>query len=134
MILHFLKTPICTNFDEERALKKRNFLVEIFQKVPKKSFWPVFSKICLGRREFRHIRVLIVVWESSENHLVDLKKIDKNFNFFFLENPPLPLENFLDQRLRVVFEMPILVENLGNSSVLLFENGQKKFTHEITEL
>ena len=51
----FLKAPsapIYTNFEGERAPKKRNFFAKIFQKVPKNGFLTVFSKICLRRRKF----------------------------------------------------------------------------------
>ena len=36
---NFLKAPIYTNFEGEPAPKKRDFLVEIFQKVPKNAFF-----------------------------------------------------------------------------------------------
>ena len=51
----------------ERATKKRDFSLEIFQKKPTTPFLGFFSKICLRRRKFGQIRVFIVVWESSEN-------------------------------------------------------------------
>ena len=44
----FLKAPwapIYTNFEGERAPKKTDFFVKIFQKVPKNGFLTVFSKI-----------------------------------------------------------------------------------------
>ena len=34
-----------TNFEGKRALKKRNFLVKIFQKVPKNAVFACFFKI-----------------------------------------------------------------------------------------
>ena len=34
--------PVYTNFDGERAPKKRDFLVNVFQKMPKKYFFFVF--------------------------------------------------------------------------------------------
>ena len=51
----FLKAPsapIYTNFEGERAPKKRNFLPKFFKKCPKTAFLTVFSKICLRRRKF----------------------------------------------------------------------------------
>ena len=52
----FLKAPLAriyTNFEGERAPKKRDFFVKIFQKVPKNGFFDLFfSKICLRRRKF----------------------------------------------------------------------------------
>ena len=36
--------PISTNFEGERAPKKRNFFVKIFQKVPKNGFFDRFFK------------------------------------------------------------------------------------------
>ena len=54
----FLKAPlapICTDFKGERAPKKRNFLVEIFQKVPKNAFlrYEIFEK--LRRKSLKEI-------------------------------------------------------------------------------
>ena len=43
----FLKAPLApiyTNFEEERAPKKRDFFVKIFQKVPKNGFFDCFFK------------------------------------------------------------------------------------------
>ena len=37
--------PIYTNFEGERGPKKRNFLVKIFQKVPKNAFFGLFFQI-----------------------------------------------------------------------------------------
>ena len=44
----FLKAPsapIYTNYEGERAPKKRNFFVKMFQKVPKNGFFDYVSKI-----------------------------------------------------------------------------------------
>ena len=56
-----LLAPIYTNFKGRGggAPKKRNFLVEIFQKVHKNAFLAL--KNCLRRREFCQIRVFIVI-------------------------------------------------------------------------
>ena len=78
----------------ERAPKKRDFLVEIFQKVPKNAFFGLFSNICLRRRKFGQIMVLIVVWESSENQFGRPKKRSKKFSIFFGKSAPF--EKFLD--------------------------------------
>ena len=98
----FLKSPLApiyTNFEGERAPKKRDFFVKIFQKVPKNGFFDCFSKICLRCRKFCQNRgktVLWEIWESSKNQFgrPKKKKSRQNFQFFF-ENPP-PLEKFLD--------------------------------------
>ena len=65
--------------------------------MPKNAFFGLFSKICLRRRKFGKNAVFIKVWESSENHFARPKK-RQNFQIFF-ENPPPPLEKFLDPHL-----------------------------------
>ena len=58
----FLKaplTPIYTNFEEERAPKQRNFLVEIFQKVPKNAISGMFFKSTDTFSELESPKVLI---------------------------------------------------------------------------
>ena len=70
-IYFFGKVPFGANIHqfqrEERAPKKRNFLVKIFRKLPKNAFFGVF----------------IVIWEGSENQLGrPKKKVDKIFDFF----------------------------------------------------
>ena len=76
----FLKAPIYTNFEEERAPKKRNFFVKIFQKVPKNGFFDCFVKVgarqCFGR--------------ARKINLVDLKKkrSSKFWKIFRKSAPP----------------------------------------------
>ena len=82
----FLKAPsapIHTNFEGERAPKKRDFFVKIFQKVPKNGFLTVFSKICLRRRKFCQNRGKTVLWESSKNQFgrPTKKKVVKIFEY-----------------------------------------------------
>ena len=48
----FLKAPIYTNFEGYRAPKKRDFLVEIFQKLPKNAFFGrSFQKMTAARKK-----------------------------------------------------------------------------------
>ena len=73
----FLKAPwapIYTNFEGERAPKKRDFFVKIFQKLPQNGFSDCFSKICLRRRKFCQSRGKTVLWESSKNQFGRPKK------------------------------------------------------------
>ena len=66
---NFLKAPlapICTNFEGGACAKERDFLVQIFQK---KSLKTRFFK------NFGHISVSKVVWESSENQFIRPKKM-----------------------------------------------------------
>ena len=85
----------------ERAPKKLNFLVKIYQKCLKTPFfWPFFSKICLRRRKFGQIWVFIVVSESSQNQFGRFKKkVDIFFKMFFKIRHPL--KNFLVPRLYI---------------------------------
>ena len=69
----FLKAPwapIHTNFEGERApKKKRDFLSKFFKKSPKTAFLTVFSKICLRRRKFCQNWGKTVFWESLKNQI-----------------------------------------------------------------
>ena len=64
---------------------ERDFLVEIFQKVPKNAFLTFF---------FKNLPEAQKIWSNLGLYigLVDLKK-----KKFFFENPPHPLEKFLDR-------------------------------------
>ena len=85
IFLKALLAPIYTNFEGERAPKKRDFFVKIFQKVPKK---------CPKRaQKFRQNRGKTRLWESSKNQFGRPKKKGRqNFGKFFA-NPPPPREN-----------------------------------------
>ena len=67
--------PIYTYFKGERAPKKRNFLVKIFQKVPKNAFLACFFKILPAAQKFGPKHGLLSDWESSENLFDRPKKI-----------------------------------------------------------
>ena len=85
----FLKAPLApiyTNFEGERAPKKRDFVVNIFQKVSKNGFLTVFSKVCLQGKKFCQNRGKKVLWESSKNQYGRLK----NKLEIFLKIRPLP--------------------------------------------
>ena len=74
---------IYTNLEGKRAPKKRNFFVNIFQKVPKNASLDLFfEKICLQCRQFGQNGVFIVILESSENQFGRPKKNRQNFHFF----------------------------------------------------
>ena len=79
----------------ERAPRKRNFLVKIFQKVPKKTFLVCFLKnLPATHNTFHTIGSLYYFRRVRKIKLVDLKKVHEICNFFF-ENTPPPSENFL---------------------------------------
>ena len=62
--------PIEPIFEGGSARQKNAiFLVNIFQKVPKNAFLPVFEKFACGAENFRQNRVLIVFSESSKNQI-----------------------------------------------------------------
>ena len=47
---NFLKAPTYTNFQVERAPLKKQFLVKMFQKVPKNAFLAFFEKFaCVAK-------------------------------------------------------------------------------------
>ena len=84
----FLKAPLAPIYitlRRKRAPKKLTFLVNIFQKVPKNSF---FSKFCWCRN-FGQNRVFLVLWENSENQFGrPRKKVEKIFESFLKIRPP----------------------------------------------
>ena len=66
----------------EHAPNELNFLVNIFQKVPKNSFFGLFFKNLPAEQKIWSNGVFIVIWESSENQFGRPKKmVDKIFNF-----------------------------------------------------
>ena len=77
----------------------RNFLVEIFQKMPKNTIFGLFFKILLAAQKFWSKQDLYRnLGELRKINLVDLKK---SRSFFFLKIHPL--EKFLDPRLTEPF-------------------------------
>ena len=79
----FLRAPLAPLYTNlilrvERAPKKRNFLVKIFQKVA-----------YLGRN-----RVFIVLWKSSENHFGRPRKKSWQ-NFFFFKSAPPSIKSWI---------------------------------------
>ena len=68
-----------------RAQKKAIFWSK-FSKMPKNTFFGLFG---LLRRKFGQYEVFLALCESSEFHLVDMKKGRQNF-LKFSENPPPP--------------------------------------------
>ena len=91
----FLKAPsapIYTNFEGERAPKKRNFFAKIFQKVPKNGF-------------FDKIGAKTVLWESSKNQFGRPKKKKRSSKFWKIFRKSAPLEKILDPPLyRIKFQ------------------------------
>ena len=73
--------PIYTNFEGERAPKKRDFLSKFFKKGPTVFFF----KICLRRRKFSQNRGKTVLRESSKNQFgrPKKKKRSSKFSIFF---------------------------------------------------
>ena len=93
----FLKAPLApiyTNFEGERAPKKRYFLSKFFKKCPKTAFLTFFSKNCLRRRKLCQNRGKTVLWESSKNQFGRPKKKKRSSKFWkiFWKSAP-PREN-----------------------------------------
>ena len=91
----FLKAPLApiyTNFERERApKKKRNFFVKIFQKVPKNGFfWLFFQKFASGAENFAKIGAKQCFGRARKINLVDLKKkvVKILENFSKIRPPP----------------------------------------------
>ena len=59
-----------TNLRGERLPKKRNFLVKIFQNMPKNAFFGLFfEKLACGAENFSQNKIRMLFWESSENQI-----------------------------------------------------------------
>ena len=78
--------PIYTNFEGERAPKKRVFLSKFSKKCSKK--WPVFSKNCLRRRNlaktgsfyfFSPLLLVISVFKNFQNRSKNFQKLKTDF-------------------------------------------------------
>ena len=81
--------PIYTTFEGERAPKKCDLFINIFQKLPKNAFSTVFSKNCLRRKKFSQSRGKTMLWESSKNQFGrPKKKVVKIFENFLKIRPP----------------------------------------------
>ena len=82
--------------------KKRNFLVKIFQKVPKNAFFDCFffHKFACGAENFAKIGAKQCFGRGQKINLVDLKKKVK-IRFFLKIRPPL--EKILDPPLKIGF-------------------------------
>ena len=108
----FLKAPLApiyTNFEGERAPKKRDFFVKIFQKLPKNGFFDCF---------FKKVPSKTVLWESSKNQFGRPKKKKKVVKILenFLKIRP-PLEKILD---------PPLMRFIVTNSVEILQKTDKK--------
>ena len=75
----FLKAPIYTNFEGERAPKKTLFFV--------KNFLTVFQKLACGAENLAKVGAKQCFGRARKINLVDLKKSRQNFEKF-CENPP----------------------------------------------
>ena len=78
----FLKAPLApiyTNFEGERAPKKRVFFVRNFQKVPKNGFFDLFfQKIACGAENLAKTGYFYCFGRARKNNSVDLiKKLSK---------------------------------------------------------
>ena len=97
LFLRRLRSQSMLNLKGKRAPKKREFLVDVSQKVPKNAFFLAFS-FFRKFRKFGQTRVFIVIWEGSENQF-------GRPNFFCKSAPP-PFHHssvkFLDPRLTTV--------------------------------
>ena len=99
LTLKFFKSafaPIYTNFEKERAPKKRKIFVKIFQKVPKNGFFDCFFKKFSKSRKFCQGRGKTVLWKSSKNQFGRPTKTKGRQNFLKIRPPPPPLEKILD--------------------------------------
>ena len=84
---NFLKAPLATiytNFKGGARAKKGNFLVKTIQKTP---FFGLFFQNFAHKFGPKHNQSLYRFGRARRINLVDLKKVDKFFEFFF-ENPP----------------------------------------------
>ena len=96
MFLKAPMAPIYTNSEGERAPKKRDFFVKIFQKVAKNwLFWQFFQKLACGAENFAKIGAKQCFGRAQKINLVDLKKRSSKFLKFFWKSAP-PLEKILD--------------------------------------
>ena len=73
----------------QKTLVKRDFLVKIFQKLPKNAFFSRFFKIFPAAHKILTKQSLLVIWESSENHFGrPRKKGSTKFSKFFWKSFP----------------------------------------------
>ena len=77
-----------TNFEGGARVEKTHFLVKIFQKVSRNAFFGLFlKKFDCGAESFLQNRVLLLIYESSENQMSrPKKKGQENFR----KTPPPP--------------------------------------------
>ena len=83
--------PIWKTLRGELAPKKRHFLVNIFQKMPKNAFFGLFFEKFACRKLLQN-RVFIQFWESSQNQISRPKKNGRQ-NFQNCSTPP-PKKDF----------------------------------------
>ena len=97
---------------EDRAPKKRNFLVKIFQKVPKNAFFGLFfQNFACCPNNLAKIGTKTVLWESSKNQFGRPKKNVKIFKKFLKS---AALEKILDPPLKTTPLLePLDYNNLG---------------------
>ena len=91
----FLKAPIYTNYEGERAPQKTRFFCQNFSKIAQKRlFWLFFQKFACGAENLAKVGAKQCFGRARKNNLVDLrkKKGRQNFGKFF-ENPSPPREN-----------------------------------------
>ena len=71
-----------TYFEGERAPKKRDFFVKIFQKVPKNGFFDLFfQKIACGAENLSKTGSFYCFGRARKINLIDLKKKKKSSKF-----------------------------------------------------
>ena len=88
---YFLGNPLSRNpqylllLRGVRAPKKRNFLVKIFQKVPKNAFFDCFflQKFACGAENFAKVGAKQCFGRAQKINLVDLKKRPSKFSISF---------------------------------------------------
>ena len=72
-ILKVHSAPLYSNFEWGELDKKRNFLVKIFQKMPKNTSFGLFLIFCLRHTKICQNSVFLVLWESSAiSEILDL--------------------------------------------------------------
>ena len=85
--------PISASFEGERAPKKREFLVKVFQKLLKNAFLGVFFKILQRRRKFGQNRDRTALREFKNQYGRPKKGSTKILKVFWKSAPPPPREN-----------------------------------------
>ena len=100
----------------ERAPKKRNFLVKIFQKVPKNAFFlACFFKILpAAQKVFTKTRSFWCLGTAQKINLIDLTKCRQDFRIFFLGR-----QDFRQKGIAMIATKRALLPHLSRNEFIL---------------